>query len=673
MRLIKALAAGVGALIGLLAVGLFCLWLWVNPNDYRVKIANAVKESTGRDLEAGDIHLSVFPWVALKLGPSTLGNPPGFDATPFLAFRRAALRVRLRPLLSRHLVIDRIDIDGLDLRLRRNADGVGNWENVGPGAAGAPGAPGASSAIAPPASTGPAADRMPARDSLRSLEGLRVTNGRVSFENLSISKLRLETGAFGGDGGVTPVTLSLQADRGVAGEDLTAELKFDAALDEPHRDLRFQALNAAGTLSLPGDGHPSHWELSVPSAAFNVTAQTVELDDFALSVLGAHFTGRVRGTQIVDSPSVSGTLTLEPLVLREFAPRLGFALPKTTDPRALAQLSANGEFHYDAKGVAVSALQAQLDDTHVKGRLALTREPRAVEFDLSLDAIKLDRYLNPDPATPATAPVPASAPGASWPTVNGTLTAASLQLALLQFENLRLTVAAKDHVLHLFPSLAQIDGGSYSGDITLDRSHAVPILSLDEHFSGVDLARLLAGTEYKGRVSGRGTLDVAASAHGSTPKSLMRTLNGRADFDLVDGALQGIDLDYQLGRAAALLHNDPAPHESNPRRTPFQTFKLSAQITDGMAVIRDLTIASSQLRVTGRGSVNLVDDGIDLNLLASLARSSGVSIADVPLRISGTFADPDVRPDMGALAKGQVRQKLQDLLDKNGLKGLFGK
>jgi hypothetical protein len=30
-----------------------------------------------------------------------------------------------------------------------------------------------------------------------------------------------------------------------------------------------------------------------------------------------------------------------------------------------------------------------------------------------------------------------------------------------------------------------------------------------------------------------------------------------------------------------------------------------------------------------------------------------------------------VRPDMEALAKGQVKQKLQDVLKKNGLEGLF--
>jgi AsmA protein len=90
-------------------------------------------------------------------------------------------------------------------------------------------------------------------------------------------------------------------------------------------------------------------------------------------------------------------------------------------------------------------------------------------------------------------------------------------------------------------------------------------------------------------------------------------------------------------------------------------------------VTKDLSIASPMLRVTGRGSTNLANQGIDLNLLASLMESPGASIVDVPLKLTGTFANPTVRPDLDAFAKGQLKQKLEDLLEKNGLKGLFGK
>ena len=71
MRTVKILAGVVGGLIGLLVAALLAVWLTVNPNDYKGRIAAAVKESTGRDLVLkGDIKLTVFPWVALELGPA---------------------------------------------------------------------------------------------------------------------------------------------------------------------------------------------------------------------------------------------------------------------------------------------------------------------------------------------------------------------------------------------------------------------------------------------------------------------------------------------------------------------------------------------------------------------------------------------------------------------------
>ena len=109
MRTVKILAGLVGGIIVLLIAGLFAVWLLVNPNDYKGRIAAAVKESTGRELVLkGDLKLSVFPWLALGLGPASLGNPPGFGDAPFLAIDHAAVRVKLLPLLGKRLEIDQV-------------------------------------------------------------------------------------------------------------------------------------------------------------------------------------------------------------------------------------------------------------------------------------------------------------------------------------------------------------------------------------------------------------------------------------------------------------------------------------------------------------------------------------------------------------------------------------
>jgi AsmA protein len=168
-------------------------------------------------------------------------------------------------------------------------------------------------------------------------------------------------------------------------------------------------------------------------------------------------------------------------------------------------------------------------------------------------------------------------------------------------------------------------------------------------------------------------VNVKATARGTGVEAVMRTLNGHFDANLAGGALEGIDLQYQLGRAQALLTHEAAPVRSNPPRTTFDAFKVSAEITDGVARTADLTISSAALRVTGQGSANLVNKSLDLAMQAGVLNSQGASVADIPFKVGGTYVDPTVSADVDALVKGQLRRKLQDVLERNGLKGLFSK
>ncbi|MGB6306936.1 MAG: AsmA-like C-terminal region-containing protein, partial [Steroidobacteraceae bacterium] len=515
-----------------------------------------------------------------------------------------------------------------------------------------------------------------------------VTHGRVSYPGMAIEGVNLDTGAFGGSG-VTPVSVAFDASRGVPGESFSLSAKFDVNADAQYRHLRLEAVSFSGLYGRPGDAPPVHWEWSAPIVEADLSGQTVAVPAFAMSYSSARITGKLAATKILDDLSATGSLALSPLVLHEFAPRVGMVLPATRDPRALAQLSASGEFSYGADGWRLNPLHVQLDDTQLRGSVALTGEPRAVKFDLTVDKIDLDRYLSADnggadpgtpPGTPGqgsaqpTPPEAGQAPTAAQSLdADGILSVGSAHLGALDFANVRVTVTAKDQVLHLFPSLAQVDGGNYSGNVTLDERGPTPALTVDEHLSGVDMQRLLAGSSNRGRVSGQGTVNLKATARGASLDALMRTLDGHIDAAVANGALEGIDVQYQLGRAQALLKREAEPVRSNPPRTKFDALKFSAQIANGIARSSDLLISSAGLQVTGEGSANLVNRGLDLQMRASVLKSPGANLADIPFKVTGTYVDPTIRPDMQALAKGQLKQKLEDVLERNGLKGLFSK
>ena len=105
----------------------------------------------------------------------------------------------------------------------------------------------------------------------------------------------------------------------------------------------------------------------------------------------------------------------------------------------------------------------------------------------------------------------------------------------------------------------------------------------------------------------------------------------------------------------------------NTHKTAFDVFKTSAQITNGIAETNDLTISSAVVKVVGQGTINLPTSGIDMTLVARLMKSATATAIDVPLKLTGTYTDPSVKPDVTALAKDALKQKAQDLLKKNGL------
>jgi AsmA protein len=663
MRTAKILAILVGGIITLLVAGLLAVWLWVNPNDYKTRIAVAVKESTGRDLIlSGAVKLTLFPWVALELGPATLANPPGFGAEPFLAFKGATVRVRLLPLLVRHLDMERIELKGLDVRLRRNAAGHGNWEDFGRRREAA------ASAEADASGEGKSGA------GLSQLAGVRITDGRITYPGLNLENVNLDTGAMV-DHGAAAISVTFDANRDVPDRAVSVNAKFALSADSPGQRLRLAAVNVVGLLDNPGDGRPARWEMTAPAIDVDIDGQTAAVPEFAFGYSNARLTGKLMATKILDEFGVTGSAAFAPLDLREFA-RRRVALPKTRDPKVFAQLSASSDFAYDRSGLRLDHLQLQLDDTRLTGNAALVGEPRTLKFDVVADQINVDRYRREEGgAAPAGEADAAAAPkDTEHPlAAEGTVSIGSAHFAGMDLTKVRATFASKDRVVHVFPLQAQLDGGRYSGDITVDERGAVPVLSLDEHVVGTDVSRLLANGAYKGRLSGRGNMDLKATAHGAGLPAVLQTLNGHFDAYLTEGAVQGIDVGYELARAQALMNREPAPSRENTHHTPFDACQMSAEIVNGVATTSDLTISSQAVRVTGQGSANLPSKAIDLALLASVMKSPTATLADIPLKITGTYADPTVKADVDTLVKGQLKQKLQDVLKKNGLEGLFSK
>jgi AsmA protein len=671
LRTLGLLAAGLIALALLLPIAAA---LFINPNDYKGRIEQQVKKSTGRDLTLqGEIRLALFPWIALELGPASLGNPEGFATEPFLSVQKAALRVRLLPLLRKELQVGRIEIDGLDLRLRKNAAGKGNWEDFGHKQA-----------------PSPARESGAAAETLEELGGIEITGGRVSFEAITISNLSVAVGDLAQRAAV-PVKASFDFDGGPGGNRSSFEAAFSITPDMPAKHYEFAGVTLNGMLRLKNDNRGLPWEFVAHSVDLDLSAQTLKAPAFSAQAGPARLSGSMSGEKVLDAPVISGSLKLEPLVLREFLARIGVEAPNTRDENAFSKLALSTRFSYALRTLQLAQLDAQLDESRLRGRLTLANaQTPSAEFDLSVDRIDVDRYRAPPSAAaktaqppPLAAKKPTELPVASVKALDakGRFAIGSATIAGMTMSNLEMGVDARQGVVHLSPIKATLYGGQYAGDITYDAHGSMPRLVLEQQLTGVDMAPLLKDSIKSERLSGRGNASVRLAGQGRTGDELVKDLSGHVQADLAGGAVNGIDLWFEISRAQALLKQQALPSAGDDHRTRFDSCKISADIAGGVATTRDLLIASQFLRVTGTGTANLLTEAIDYHLIATILKSppnpqggagSPPVLAGIPVEISGTMNDPKVRPDLAGMFKANVKQKLEESL-KSKLQGLFNK
>lgn len=727
MRILKRVAYGIGAVLALIVLALLAAAILVDPNDYRDDMARMVEQHTGRKLTlSGDLKLSVFPWLALETGAASLSDAPGFGDEPFVSIQDARVSVRLLPLLRGKLEVGNVKLTGARIRLITDAQGRDNWADLGE----------RNASQAAPASTEPAP--------LPTIAGLEIKDAGITMENRQSNSRRvvrdfnLETGRLeSGEpfnletGFVLDEGAELSAKVHVA-TTVTADLERKVhRLAEPEIDvtvsgagyppegipvqIRAKSLNAdigrqlhqldrfTLTTTWKGDAFPAAGvPIAVQAASLtaNLQAQTLELADLQAEIAGARLRGALTGKEILDAPQISGPLTLEPISLREWLPKLGIKLPVTRDADVLKQLSFASKVALTRTSADLGDVTLKLDDTTASGSLGVADfAAKALRFDLDIDRIDADRYLPPPVEQPKKKEKsaktekgpPTEIPVEALRNLNarGQLRVGEAIFAGIKFTKLRLGVNARDGKVRLNPSEASMYGGQYRGDIGIDATTDVARVSLDEHVSNIEFAPLLKDMFDTQRLSGKGNANVKLNGAGRNTDELMKTLDGTVDFNVADGALEGADLWYEIRRARAVLKQQAVPERTGAARTPFSALKGSGVMKDGVLANNDLDVSMQYLKVTGQGTLDVPRSVIDYRLMATVlkipregadtAQMQDLVDAQIPVKVTGTLDDPKVRPDIEGYVKGRVKEEVkkgkekleQKLKDK--LKGLFNR
>ncbi len=665
-KTIKYFAIAFVTLFALLAALLIYIKLFFDPNDYREQIASQASAAVGRELVIdGDLSLSVFPWIGIEIGHVTIGNADGFTGD-FASVDNAGAAVKLLPLLSKNIEINRVVLDGLNANLQVNSNGRNNWSDLGQ-----------TESPAATTSDGPGLQSF-------SIAGIAISNSQLSYNDqqtgqiVQVSDINLTANnissgkPFSVDGGLL---LSMPADNSSYQLQLDGELRYQADAGQ----LDFTELQ----LSVAEQGDQALPELRIQaSGRLNTQTETLSLEPLQLNVGDLRLDAQLQGSSIISAPAINGTVQLDEFNPGKLAKTFAVELPQLASDQVLRTAAAELKFNATSDRVQISHLQASLDKSIISGNLTATlgdqssTRGNSYVFDLNLDQINLDDYM---PATPAASSEPLPPVDVElFRSLNarGKVSVGQLTINQLDMTDINASIKTDRNGWQFQPIVAHFYDGQLNGGVAIDASGNSPVLSATGDFSEVLMGTLLADIAGRDLLTGIARFDSNLKMDINQPQ---QTLSGEFSLGINDGAIKGVDLVGMLRQGLSIANNLSGGKvggvdllQSNGD-TEFAN--LSGRFIANNGVIRnnDFKLVSPLLNVLGEGVIDLAADKIDYTVTASLLQSPEAGSdskltkmlgKQIPIHIGGTLAKPSYSIDPQVLLKIIAGDKLDAQKDK---------
>ncbi|MDP2105640.1 MAG: AsmA-like C-terminal region-containing protein, partial [Desulfobulbaceae bacterium] len=175
-------------------------------------------------------------------------------------------------------------------------------------------------------------------------------------------------------------------------------------------------------------------------------------------------------------------------------------------------------------------------------------------------------------------------------------------------------------------------------------------------------------------LSGTGTVNLDVATQGDTINTLKKSLMGTASLNLTDGAIKGIDIAGQIreikNKANMLKGQAVETASDETKKTDFSELTASFNIKNGVAHNDDLAMKAPILRLAkgdSKGDIDIGNEKINYTakptIVKSLKGQGGADLDElsgipIPIKVSGTFANPKFGMDIAALATGLAKSKM---------------
>lgn len=724
MRMIKTLALVVVAAVIFAGAILTYLAASFDPDSYRQHIVDWVKTSHQRTLKLdGKIRLTFWPNVGVDLGAASLSEYRSDKV--FASFGRLRVSMKVLPLLSKRIIVDQVLLGNASVNVVRGKDGRLNI-----------------------------ADLLEVQgDSTGS--DFRFAVSRVAIDGLTLRYRDEGSGTawtasdvrIAADGIAPGSPAGVKVSMKLASPAAKAALAFDGEstviLDKARGQLVLGALKfniageaagftnlklrLAGGGSIPlGGGLPSAEQLD----------QNVEAQQESASIFGHLALKNLKADGYQASGSAAAEMSLKD-GQRSANGRLASLLGVDIRESRLRMTDIKTEFELSDPKMPGKRLQARLqgmaaadfirsrhevqlngtvDGKALRASVRHAGSGKPLEFDVDAESLDIDALM-PASASPGPAPAgdksragsavvekPLDLSGLRPLHVDGRVRLGRLKVNRVTLTDVSASLRAAGGVL----IADRVSAASYDGKLQasgrLNASGAMPGLSIRQRIDGVALGPFLKDLAANDRLEGRATISADVSAAWHTVSAMKRALNGQASVRVANGLIRGIDIAGALRKAKDW--NDRArggysQTVDRQEKTDFSELSASFAIAAGIAQNRDLSMKSPLLRVGGEGQIDIAAATLNYLVKASVVATakgqggrdlSSLQGITLPIRLTGSLADPAYAVDFNALVTDTARRKVEDAITRRlkdagksgaqgrqggglegALKGLFGR
>ncbi len=650
MKILMRVLAGLVVLVVAVVVAGVAIVMTIDPNEYRGKITAAVKEATGRDLVIkGDLKVGISLIPTLVATDVSFANAPWGSRPEMVSLKRLETALEVLPLLKGEIRVGKLVLIEPDILLEVASDGRANWDFNATGSV----PKSAAKSDAKPASGGGA----PVVPSIGSLD---IEKAKFRYHDAKTKQdlaLALDKMTLGGVGSGNKLKLDIAGnyngaaftvkgttdpiERAVEDDDYGLDLEANAfAADAKVKGTLIKPMSAPGLgldFSLAGK------DLTQTLAALKTIVPT--LDTSSVPNLG--------GYQV--SGKASGAAAAPTLANLSFNVGTTDAFKLTGTGKGSGNTYTIDKFNLDIKGSdlagnVTAAIGGKVPD--IKANLTSHK----------LDVADIESLLPQDKSTSDGASAPAAkgaqprGDGRVFPPDPLPLQGLKAVNATVAFKGDRIVVNGTpiDLVsanlvlaggkLTLDPFSATVAEGKVGGKTTLDATNPAAVLHTALTVDKLNIGKMLKDRDITDMLTGHVSTKADVQGTGNSVRALMAGLNGSTEVTMQDGTVNS----KYVNLIAADLTKALIP--SGKSDTKINCLVSRFEIKQGMATSKGLLFDTDQITVSGGGTVDLRDEKLNLAINPEPKQNSLISLA-TPLEITGTLANPIVRPATAALIK----------------------